>query len=76
MIQGAKRTDSSSFVLTLWLEPAEASSPDWRWKVHHVQTGEEKFFKRLADVLDFVASCARVDPPQLSAFCNQQAGGV
>lgn len=54
-----------SFVIKLWLEPREmAGDPQWRWHVHHVQSGEEASFTRLADVLRYVEDKACVAPPQ------------
>ena len=66
MTQQREQTDAVSFVLRLWLEPTTKGSPDWRWKAHHVQTGEERYFSHLADVLDFVAACSQAPPPVLS----------
>ena len=65
MLGEVEQAKSASFVLRLWLEPAEGVSPVWRWKVHHVQSGEEKYLGSLADVLDFVAGCAEVAPPEV-----------
>ncbi len=41
MPQAGHRGDTGSFVLRLWAEPALRESPDWRWKAHHVQSGEK-----------------------------------
>lgn len=65
MVQEAKLTDNASFVLRLWLEPSSEHNPDWRWKVHHVQSGEERYFRNLANVLEFVSDCANVVPPRI-----------
>jgi len=65
--QEAKLTDNASFVLRLWLEPSNEQVPDWRWKVHHVQSGTERYFRDLANVLEFVSEFANVGPPQISA---------
>lgn len=54
-----------SFVMTLWLEPREVKAePEWRWRVSHVQTGEQAYFRRLTDMLAFVASRSGVPGPQ------------
>ena len=65
MAQQTNRTKSASFVMRLWLEPTDERLPEWRWKVHHVQTGQERYFRSLADVLEFVAGCAEEAPPQI-----------
>lgn len=54
-----------SFVMTLWLEPQEMEAdPEWRWRVVHVQSGEQVYFRRLADVLAFVSRCSAVQAPR------------
>lgn len=62
------QTDSKknvSFVLRLWLEPREKSShPEWRWHVQHVQSGEEAYFHRLAELLTYIERKSEVPPPQ------------
>ena len=66
LTKGMNRSDGESFVLRLWLESTGGDSPDWRWQVHHVQSGLQRYFGELADVLDFVAERAKVQPPQNS----------
>ena len=63
MVWEAQRADGVSFVLRLWLEPSGEGCPEWRWKVHHIQSGEERYFHSLADVREFVAVRARMAPP-------------
>ena len=75
MIPKTRPTQSVSFVLRLWLEPFGNGSPEWRWKVHHVQSGEERYFRSLNDVQEFVAECARVAPPQVASPGDQGAKG-
>lgn len=54
-----------SFILRLWLEPQEKpGSPDWRWWVQHVQSGEETHFQRLAELLNYVQQKSEAPPPQ------------
>ncbi len=61
---GGKATKSVSFVIVLWLEPREVQAePEWRWRVNHVQSGDQALFKRLDDVLAYVATKAEVSPP-------------
>ena len=44
-----------SFVFRLWLEgPDAAGQPKWRFKVIHVQSGEEAYCRSLVDLLAFV----------------------
>ncbi|MBI2862460.1 MAG: hypothetical protein HYX89_06550 [Chloroflexi bacterium] len=53
-----------SFVIVLWLEDGEIQGePEWRWRVTHVQTEEQAYFRRLADVLTYVSAKAGVSPP-------------
>ncbi len=59
------RAGSVSFVLTLWVEPREVEAdPEWRWKVRHVQTDQQAYFRRVADVLEFVASESGLPVPR------------
>lgn len=51
-----------SFVMTLWLEPS--AEPEWRWRVTHVQSGHQRYFRRLEDVLAYVSAEAGVAPPK------------
>lgn len=58
-------SSGASFVMTVWLEPREGDGdPEWRWRVSHAQTGEEAHFRRLADVLTFIATQSGRTPPQ------------
>ena len=61
-----RQKDGESFVLRLWLESTDSESPDWRWQVHHVQSGEQRYFLSVRDVLEFVGRCAETAPPQVS----------
>ena len=63
--QDIRQKGSESFVLRLWLESLEGECPDWRWQVHHVQSGEQRYFRSMGDVLEFVGQCAKVAPPQI-----------
>ncbi len=54
----------ASFVITLYLEPRDVEAePEWRWRVSHIQTGEQVYFKRLDDFLDYVAKKSGVPRP-------------
>ncbi len=63
LAQEAKAKEDVSFVLRLWLESAGGTPSEWRWRVQHVQSGQERYFRSLADVLDFVSICAGLAPP-------------
>ena len=64
VVEAARQADGASFVLRLWLESTGGRSGEWRWKVHHVQTGDERYFRDLMDVLDFIGERSEVGPPQ------------
>jgi hypothetical protein len=63
----AGRKGTASFVLRLWLESAGSKDCIWRWQVYHVQSGRQRYFGGLKDMLEFVAECAEVEPPQTSS---------
>ena len=52
-----------SFVITLWLEPTEGDQPEWRWRVTEMETGAQRYFRKLADMLAYVSERAGVSPP-------------
>ncbi len=53
-----------SFVLALWAESREAGAgQEWRWRVVHVQSGEQAYFNHLSEVLAFVASESGIPAP-------------
>ena len=64
-MQAAKQNDGNSFVLRLWLEPASEDSPEWRWQVQHVQSGEQRYLRSLTDILDFISERDGVEPPTI-----------
>lgn len=56
---------SLSFVMTLWLEPMDPpGQAEWRWRVVQVLTGEQRYFRSLADLLAYVSDEAGVPPPR------------
>ena len=63
---GSARGARASFVMTLWVEPQEGAEEnlEWRWRVRHVQTGQESYFRRYADVLRFIGQQSDLPPPQ------------
>ncbi len=71
--QGDIRPQNASFVMRLWLEPTDSGSPVWRWRVHHVQSGVERSFNSLGDLLDFVGETSEVAPPVGVSFGEPRA---
>ena len=67
MVEEIRIESGASFVLRLWLEAREAGSPEWRWQVQHVQTGDRRYFHSLIDVLGFVSERSGVEPPPTAA---------
>ncbi len=63
--EGAEEsTDPVAFVIVLWLEPnGPAEEPEWRWRVRDVRSGVEARFRRVADVLEYVAARSGVSGP-------------
>lgn len=56
---------SASFIMLVWLEPQDSEvEPEWRWRVRHVQTGEQAYFRRATDVLAFITRLTGLPPPQ------------
>ena len=54
-----------SFVMTVWLESREVESePEWRWRVRRIQTDEIVYFRRVADVVSYIASESGLAGPQ------------
>ncbi len=73
--QDFRRAHTDSFVMRLWRESTGGESPTWRWKAHHVQSGEERYFSNLADLLSFVGRCAETAPPELPSHGDSAAIG-
>ncbi len=62
---GPAKSARASFVITVWLEPQDSEvDMEWRWRVRHVQTGREAYFRRSADVLQFIGGQSELPPPQ------------
>lgn len=74
MAARSERLKESSFVMRLWLEATVRGCPEWRWHVQHVQSGEQRYFRRLDDVLEFVAERAGVPPPGGSSKTQGKLG--
>lgn len=54
---GTGVSGSAAFVIVLWRESGGASGePEWRWRVKAVKSGEEAWFRRIADVLAFITA--------------------
>ncbi|HMM40674.1 MAG TPA: hypothetical protein PKA95_02095 [Thermomicrobiales bacterium] len=53
-----------AFVIVLWLEPrGMAEEPEWRWRVREVRGGGEASFRRVADVLAYIAARSGTSGP-------------
>jgi hypothetical protein len=60
-----RRAEPVSFVLTVWLEPqATESEPEWRWRVRRVRGDRVAYFRRVANVLEFIAEESGLPGPQ------------
>lgn len=45
-----------SFVIKIWREETHRGErPQWRGHITHVSTNERRYFKSLADIVDFIA---------------------
>lgn len=66
MAKSGALKESVSFVVRLWVESPGEGAPEWRWHLTHVQSGEQRNFRRLADLLEYVAQRSGVAPPELS----------
>lgn len=56
----------ATFVMTVWAEPHEGTKEgvEWRWRVRHVQSGNESYFRRYADVVRFIGLQSDLPPPR------------
>ncbi|GAB4282502.1 MAG: hypothetical protein Kow0058_00970 [Roseovarius sp.] len=45
---------AASFVARIWLERHRNGAPVWRGHIQHVQSGEERHFRRLAEMCAFM----------------------
>lgn len=46
----------ASFIIRMWLEPADDDGGAWRGQVEHVQSGERSYFQDLRKLQGFVAT--------------------
>lgn len=54
----------TSFVMKLWLEQGnQEGPPDWRWRVRHIQSGDESYFRNMSAMLKFIEEKSRLMPP-------------
>ena len=57
--------EPNSFVMTVWLESREVEAePEWRWRVRRTQADKIVYFRRVADVVSFIASESGLPGPQ------------
>lgn len=58
------RPDPMAFVIVVWQEPRDAArEPEWRWRVREVRGGDEASFRRVADVLAYIAARSGTSGP-------------
>ncbi len=58
------RHDPATFVIVLWLEPrGDEWEPEWRWRVREVGDDGEASFRRVADVLAYIAERSGTSGP-------------
>jgi hypothetical protein len=51
--------------MALWLESSSASEePEWRWRVTRVDTGERRYFRSLAGVLEYISDESGMPSPR------------
>ncbi len=48
------RVAPSHFVLHIWAEPAAEGPREWRGKVHHVASGDARYFRDWPSLVDFL----------------------
>lgn len=66
-MQQRNRAPVVSFVIRLWAERREvAAAPEWRFRIHHVQSGEAAYVQTLADLFMFVERQSGLSAPPLS----------
>jgi hypothetical protein len=51
---------AASFVARIWLERHQNGDPVWRGHIQHVQSGEERHFRRLTEMCAFMERLAGV----------------
>jgi hypothetical protein len=60
-----RNPETVSFVMTVWLEPRSVEAePEWRWRVQRVQSNEISYFRRVDDVLSFIAKDSGLPGPK------------
>ncbi|HXE71354.1 MAG TPA: hypothetical protein VNO81_01740 [Candidatus Nitrosotenuis sp.] len=51
-------------MLILWQVPCQGDEAEWRWRVRCLRSGRERCFRRLGDVLAFLAEESGCSPPR------------
>jgi hypothetical protein len=48
--------DEHAFILRIWYEPREieGARPQWRGRIQHVITGQQRYLKDLQEIVDFL----------------------
>jgi hypothetical protein len=64
---------SKSFVARIWLEHGSNGETVWRGHIHHVQGGQETYFRDLATMNEFLARVSGVPGFALTAQPSKDA---
>jgi hypothetical protein len=54
---------SGSFVARIWLEGEPENNPTWRGHIQHVQGEEERYFKNLSEMREFLERISGIPLP-------------
>ena len=63
-----------SFVARIWLERRSNGNPAWRGHIQHVQTGEERHFRAIAEMRGFIERLSDVGCEALWVGNAEDAG--
>lgn len=63
-----------SFVARIWLERRSNGNPAWRGHIQHVQTGEQRHFRRFVEIRGFIERLSDVGCESLCAGDADGAG--
>ncbi len=56
MSNNMQEEDEHAFILRIWYEPREieGARPQWRGRIQHVITGQQRYLKDLQEIVDFL----------------------
>jgi hypothetical protein len=58
-----ERVPSAHFALQVWPEATDAHQVEWRGKIHHLASGEARYFRDWPTMLAFLESALTERPP-------------